>query len=207
MENLTRPGWAERSDIERDYYDTEWGMPITTEIGVFERLTLEVFQSGLSWTTILKRREAFRTAFAGFDPDAIAGFDSGDIDRLLADASIIRNRRKIISTVNNARATLELRGEPTLARRGDIEAGLPALVWSYRPATHEVMAERDQPSQSPESAALAKDLKLRGFLHLGPVTSYAMMQAIGIVNDHPVGSWRREPVEHAIAEVLESARR
>lgn len=207
MENLTRPGWAERSDIERDYYDTEWGMPVTSEIGVFERLTLEVFQSGLSWTTILKRREAFRTAFAGFDPDAIAGFDSGDIDRLLADASIIRNRRKIISTVNNARATLELRGEPALARRGDIEAGLPALVWSYRPATHEVMAERDQPSQSPESAALAKDLKSRGFLHLGPVTSYAMLQAIGIVNDHPVGSWRRETVEQAVAAVLESARR
>lgn len=202
MDNLIRPGWAERSTIEREYYDTEWGMPVTTETGVFERLTLEVFQSGLSWTTILKRRDAFRSAFAGFDPATVATFDSGDIDRLLADATIIRNRRKIISTINNARATLDLREDPLLGQRGAIEAGLPVLIWSCRPASHTVVAERDQPSQSAESVALAKDLKSRGFLHLGPVTAYAMMQAIGIVNDHPIGSWRRDPAEEAVAAVL-----
>lgn len=205
MENLKRPAWAERTDLERDYYDTEWGMPVTSEIGIFERLTLEVFQSGLSWTTILKRRDAFRTAFADFDPGRVAAFAAPDVDRLLADSSIIRNRRKIISTINNAQATLALRTDPTLARRGPIEPGLPAIVWSYRPASHEVKEERDQPTQSPESAALAKDLKSRGFLHLGPVTAYAMMQAIGIVNDHPEGSWRREPAARAVAEILGSA--
>ena len=201
MENLKRPAWAERTDIEREYYDTEWGMPVTTETGVFERLTLEVFQSGLSWLTILKRREGFRAAFAGFSPDMVSAFTAADTERLLEDASIIRNRRKIISTINNAQATIDLRADPTLHARGTIEAGLPALVWSYRPRDHQ-LDEMNPPAQSPESEALAKDLKSRGFLHLGPVTAYAMMQAIGIINDHPQDSWRREPVDQAIAEVL-----
>lgn len=204
MDNLKRPAWAERSDIEREYYDTEWGMPVTTETGVFERLTLEVFQSGLSWLTILKRREAFRQAFSGFNPDAIASFTAEDADRLLADASIIRNRRKIISTMNNAHATIELRSDPALSGGGVIEAGLPALVWSFRPREHRVEDEQNMPAQSPESVALAKELKARGFRHLGPVTAYAMMQAMGIVNDHPEGSWRREPVNEAVARVLAS---
>ena len=202
MNDLVRPGWAGRSDLERDYYDTEWGMPITTETGLFERLSLEAFQSGLSWTTILRRREGFREAFAGFDVDAVAAFDQGDIDRLLNDEGIIRNRRKIIATINNAKATLDLRDDPTLGRRGAIEAGLPSLIWSYRPTDHPAYKEADLPAEIPESVALAKDLKSRGFLHVGPVTMYALMQAVGIVNDHPEGTWRRDIVRDAVAEVL-----
>jgi len=201
MENLKRPAWAERTDVEREYYDTEWGMPVTTETGVFERLTLEVFQSGLSWLTILRRRGGFRDAFHGFAVDTVASFDTADIDRLVTDASIIRNRRKIVSTINNARAAIELRDDPTLGGRGAIEAGLPALVWSYRPREHPV-PDTIGPAETAESIALAKDLKLRGFLHLGPITAYAMMQAIGVVNDHPRDSWRRPHVDEAVAAVL-----
>lgn len=200
-----RPAWAERSDLERDYYDTEWGLPVTSERGVFERLSLEVFQSGLSWTTILARREAFRVAFAGFDPDAVSEFTEDDVTRLVADETIIRNRRKIVATIENARAVRELRRDPELRGRGPIESGLPALVWSYRPAEHPLYEERDMPAESPQSQALARELKSRGFSHLGPVTVYAMMQAIGIVNDHPAGSWRREPVALAVADVVRAA--
>lgn len=202
MTDLVRPGWAERSDLERDYYDTEWGMPITTETGLFERLSLEVFQSGLSWTTILRRRDGFREAFAGFDAKRVAAFDGKDIDRLLGDDRIIRNRRKIISTINNAQATIELRDDPSLAGRGQIEPGLPALAWSYRPSHHPAYRETDIPAHIPESVALAKDLKSRGFLHVGPVTMYALMQAVGIVNDHPEGTWRRDAVTEAVKEIL-----
>lgn len=202
MNDLVRPGWAGRSDLEREYYDTEWGMPITTETGLFERLSLEAFQSGLSWTTILRRREGFREAFSDFDVDAVAAFDQVDIDRLLKDEGIIRNRRKIIATINNAKATLDLREDPTLGSRGLIEAGLPSLIWSYRPTDHPVFKEADLPAEIPESVALAKDLKSRGFLHVGPVTMYALMQAVGIVNDHPEGTWRRDIVRDAVAEVL-----
>lgn len=202
MNDRKRPAWAERTDLERNYYDTEWGMPVVSENGIFERMSLEVFQSGLSWTTILKRRPGMREAFSNFDVDTVAAFDASDIGRLLEDERIIRNRRKVISIIANAQATVELRNDPALASRGRLESGLPALVWSYRPSNHPTYDEINIPAQIPESTTLAKDLKSRGFLHVGPVTMYALMQAVGIVNDHPKGSWRRPIVAQAVEEVL-----
>jgi DNA-3-methyladenine glycosylase I len=160
------------------YHDEEWGRPVTDERGLFERMALEGFQSGLSWLTILRKREAFRAAFAGFDPDAVAAFGDDDVARLLADAGIVRNRAKIEATIANARATIALRdGGPTL----------PELVWEVhrpapRPEPPRTFAE--VPSQTPESVALAKDLRRRGFRFVGPTTLYALMQACGVVDDH-----------------------
>ena len=123
-DGLARPAWAATDPLLRHYYDTEWGMPVRDERGVFERLSLEAFQAGLSWATILRKRPAFRDAFAGFDPDAVAGFGEADVDRLLADARIVRNRAKVLATITNARATLRLR------EASDIDGGLAGLVWS-----------------------------------------------------------------------------
>lgn len=177
-----RPLWAVSSEAYRHYYDTEWGVPVTDESGVFERLSLEAFQSGLSWATILAKRDAFRRAFAGFVPDAVAGFDQTDVDRLLADAGIVRNRRKIEATIGNARATVALRAE----------GGLAELVWSHQPErTPAPVRLADIRTTSPEAIALSKALKGRGFSFVGPTTIYALMQAIGLVDDHLVGSWRR----------------
>lgn len=177
-----RPLWAVSSEAYRHYYDTEWGVPVTDESGVFERLSLEAFQSGLSWATILAKRDAFRRAFAGFVPDAVAGFDQTDVDRLLADAGIVRNRRKIEATIGNARATVALRAE----------GGLAELVWSHQPdRTPAPVRLADIRTTSPEAIALSKALKGRGFSFVGPTTIYALMQAIGLVDDHLVGSWRR----------------
>lgn len=128
-DGLARPVWAAADPLLREYYDTEWGMPVRDERGVFERLSLEAFQSGLSWATILRKRPAFREAFAGFDPEAVAGFGEEDVDRLLGDAAIVRNRAKILATIGNARATLHLR------EAGDVDGGLAGLVWSYQPET------------------------------------------------------------------------
>lgn len=179
-----RTPWATKHPRLTNYYDTEWGMPVTSERGIFERLTLEAFQSGLSWLTILQRRDAFRKAFAQFDPEQVASFDAEDVERLLQDASIIRNRRKIEATIANARATLEA--------RDDIEGGLPALIWSYIPERSPVFAQDEAaPSDSPESKALAKVLKARGFAMVGPTTMYALMSAIGMVDLHAVDSHRR----------------
>lgn len=181
-DGLARPRWAATDPLLRAYYDTEWGMPVRDERGVFERLSLEAFQSGLSWRTILARREGFRAAFAGFDPEAVAAFDDADIARLLADTAIIRNRAKILATIGNARATLDLRAD----------GGLAQLVWSFRPATTP-RPERaaEVPSTSPESIALAAELKRRGFRFVGPTTMFALLEAIGVVDTHLLGSHRR----------------
>lgn len=181
-DGLARPSWAASSELMRGYYDTEWGMPITDEAGLFERLSLEAFQSGLSWAIILKKREHFRRAFAGFEPDAVAAFTEDDIARLMQDAGIVRNRRKIEATVNNARATVELRAE----------GGLSHLIWSHKPLCTprpETMAHI--PTRSAESLALSKELKRRGFNFVGPTTMFALMEAIGMVDTHLVGSHRR----------------
>ena len=166
----------------RDYYDLEWGEPVRDERGVYERLTLEAFQSGLSWATILRKRDAFRTAFAGFDPEVVSCFSDADVARLMADAGIVRNRRKIEATITNARATVALRPA----------GGLETLVWSHRPSVD--IAPRtlaEIPTQTPESVALSKALKRAGFVFVGPTTMYALMQAIGLSNGHLVGSHRR----------------
>ena len=185
-DGLARPVWAAADPLLREYYDTEWGMPVRDERGVFERLSLEAFQSGLSWATILRKRPAFRDAFSGFDPEAVAGFRETDVARLLADARIVRNRAKILATIGNARATLHLR------ESGDVAGGLAGLVWSFQPeATPQPHRLSDIPTQSPQSAALSRELKRRGFRFVGPTTMHALMEAIGIIDTHLVGSHRR----------------
>ncbi len=181
-DGLARPSWAAEDPLLRHYYDTEWGMPVRDERGVFERLSLEAFQSGLSWVTILRKRPAFRAAFADFDPDAVAAFDAGDEARLLADAGIVRNRAKVAATIQNARATVELRAD----------GGLADLIWSFQPdATPAPSTYSEIPTQSRESKALAKELKRRGFAFVGPTTLFALMEAIGVVDTHLLGSHRR----------------
>nr|WP_257142054.1 DNA-3-methyladenine glycosylase I [Streptomyces sp. sk226] len=181
-DGLARPAWASVDPLLREYYDTEWGMPVTDERGVFERVSLEGFQAGLSWATILRKRPAFRTAFAGFDPDTVAGYDEQDVERLLADTGIVRNRQKIHATIRNARATIELRKD----------MGLSALIWSFRPdTTPEPRVFEDIPTTSPESMALSKELRRRGFAFVGPTTMFALMEAIGIIDTHLLGSHRR----------------
>ncbi len=166
----------------RAYHDTEWGLRVHGEAAYLERLTLEAFQSGLSWSTILNKREAFREVFAGFDPDAIAAYDEVDVLRLMEDARIVRNRRKIDATVANARATVALRED----------GGLEAFVLGYAPEEQPTPRDTSEMATvSPESVALSKALKKRGFAHVGPTTMYALMEAIGIVDDHLVGCHRR----------------
>jgi DNA-3-methyladenine glycosylase I len=158
------------------YHDDEWGFPVTDERGLFERLCLEGFQSGLAWITILRKRPAFREAFAGFEPDAVARFDADDVERLMGDAGIVRNRAKIEATIANARATVDLRDGGT---------PLGELIWAHRPEQRPAPTSlADMPAQLPEAAALAKALKRAGFRFVGPTTVYAAMQACGLVNDH-----------------------
>lgn len=193
-DGLARPLWASRHDDLRTYYDTEWGMPLRDERGVFERLSLEAFQSGLSWATILRRREGFRRAFADFEPDAVAAFTHADVERLLQDVAIIRHRGKIEATIANARAAVALRSAEGLGPRGDLGPGadLADLVWAHRPAiTPRPMTAADVPSSSAESTALARELKARGFRFVGPTTMFALMEALGIIDTHLVGSHRR----------------
>jgi DNA-3-methyladenine glycosylase I len=174
--------WGTSDPLLRDYYDTEWGMPVRDERAVFERLSLEAFQSGLSWLTILRKRPAFRAAFADFDPEAVAAFDDADVARLMADQGIVRNRLKVDATINNARATVAL--HPA--------GGLADLVWSYKPeVTPTPMSWAEVPAVSLESIALAKRLKREGFRFVGPTTMYALMSALGIVDTHLMGSHRR----------------
>ncbi len=169
------------------YHDEEWGFPVREEQGLYERISLEAFQSGLAWTTILRKREAFRRAFAGFDPEVVARYGDADVERLLGDSGIVRNRAKIEAAIANARATLALR-----------EAGtsLPELFWSFAPAVPAgpVTSLGDLPATTPESVALAKALKAAGFRFVGPTTAYAAMQACGAVNDHLAGCPVREQV-------------
>jgi DNA-3-methyladenine glycosylase I len=160
------------------YHDEEWGRPVTDERGLFERMSLEAFQSGLSWLTILRKREAFRAAFARFDPDAVGAFGDDDVARLLDDAGIVRNRAKIEATIANARAVSALHAAG---------ATLHELVWErFRPPPRAGPPRTwaDVPSQTPETVALAKELKRRGFRFVGPTTLYALMQACGVVDDH-----------------------
>ncbi|MFF4949395.1 DNA-3-methyladenine glycosylase I [Streptomyces chattanoogensis] len=180
---------SEKMADYREYHDTEWGLPVHGDDALFERMSLEAFQSGLSWITILRRRPGFRAAFAGFRIAAVARFTDADAERLLADPGIIRNRLKIAATINNARVAADLApGE------------LDALIWSYapartgRPVPHTL---GDLQPVTPESTALAKDLKKRGFRFVGPTTAYAMMQACGLVNDHLADCHVRRKVEAA----------
>jgi DNA-3-methyladenine glycosylase I len=169
------------------YHDEEWGRPIRDERGMFERLCLEGFQSGLSWLTILRKRPAFRSAFAGFDPDLVAAFGDADVERLLGDAGIVRHRGKIVAAIANARATVALRtaGEP-----------LHELVWAHAPASHRAPRSHvEWHASTPESTALAKRLRSTGFRFVGPTTVYAAMQACGVVNDHLADCWVRDAVE------------
>ncbi|MFD2758507.1 DNA-3-methyladenine glycosylase I [Gulosibacter faecalis] len=176
-----RPPWAARDPLLRDYFDTEWGVPVHDEAGVFERIALEGFQAGLSWVTVLRKRPAFREAFAGFDPDAVAVFDDGDIERLLEHPGIIRNRQKIAATIGNARATIALRDE----------GGLSEFVWSYRPDDWTPPSSiAEVPTTTPESVELSKELRRRGFRFVGPTTMFALMEAIGMVDTRPPGAYR-----------------
>lgn len=171
------------------YHDLEWGRPVVDERRLFEKICLEGFQSGLSWLTILRKREAFRAAFAGFDPVEIATFGEDDVARLLGDAGIIRHRGKIEATIGNARATRSLIGE---------HGSLAAFVWGFEPPLEErpIRIERSAiPAQTPASVRLSKALKRHGFRFVGPTTSYAFMQAMGLVDDHLEGCWVRDEVE------------
>ena len=178
-----------------DYHDSEWGRPVTDERSLLERICLEGFQSGLSWLTILRKREAFRSAFEGFDPERVAAFGERDVERLLGDASIVRHRGKIEATIANGRATAELH-----------ESGgtLRELLWSYVPADEPAPVDDlyALPPVTPESTALSKDLKKRGFRFVGPTTAYAAMQACGVVNDHLAQCPVRAEVERDRAAVL-----
>lgn len=182
VDGLARPPWAASDELLRNYYDTEWGMPVRDEQGVFERLSLEAFQSGLSWATILRKRPAFRDAFAQFDPEKVARFDESDVSRLMADAAVVRNSAKIRAAIKNAQATIRLRDS----------GGLAELVWSFQPSdTPRPKTLQDIPTRSPESEALAAALRKQGFTFVGGTTMFALMEAIGIVDTHLLGSHRR----------------
>jgi DNA-3-methyladenine glycosylase I len=180
--------WPTSDPLYVAYHDEEWGRPVRDDVLLLERLSLEGFQSGLSWLTILRKRENFRAAFAGFDPARVARFGQPEVDRLMADAGIVRNRAKIEATIANARATLALQ---------DSGESLTDLLWSFAPAQPRPVPRTlaDLPAQTPESKALSKELKRRGFRFVGPTTAYALMQATGIVNDHVAGCHVRAAVE------------
>lgn len=182
MDGIARCPWATGDPLNVAYHDTEWGMPVHGESPLLERITMEAFQSGLSWLTILRKRPAFRAVFAGFDAEVVAAYDEQDVARLMADVGIVRNRAKILATIQNARATVVARST----------GGLDALIWSHRPETTDApRTVSELHAQTPASKALAKDLKSRGFAFVGPTTAWALMQAIGQVDDHLVGCHRR----------------
>jgi len=178
---VARCGWAASTDDYMAYHDDEWGVVVHGESLLYERITIEAFQSGLSWLTILRKREGFRSAFAGFDADTVAAFGEPDFERLMADTSIVRNRLKIRAAITNAQAVVRLRAG----------GGLDELFWSFAPALHRrPRAPADISATSAESVALAKALKRNGFVFVGPTTLYAAMQACGLVDDHLVGCYR-----------------
>ena len=187
----TRCAWHGNLPDYLRYHDEEWGRPVTEDIRLFEKICLEGFQSGLSWLTILRKRDSFRAAFAGFDIDAVADFGEEDIVRCVADAGIVRHRGKIVSTINNARRAQDMRAEfGTLAR----------YFWRFEPALHErpsnvTYAEIAANPTTPVSMRTSKDLKKRGWTFVGPTTVYAFMQAMGLVNDHIEGCICRQPIE------------
>ncbi len=189
-DGVKRCSWACSAPDYRGYHDREWGFPVSAEERLFEKLSLEGFQAGLSWLTILRKRDAFREAFAGFDYERVARFDSRDVERLLANAAIVRHRWKIEAVVNNAQRAVELvRAEGSIAR----------YVWAFEPTspTRTPDALGELPASTPESVALAKDLKRRGWRFVGPTTVYAFMQAMGLVNDHREGCDTRVAVAEA----------
>ncbi|WP_116051523.1 DNA-3-methyladenine glycosylase I [Amycolatopsis palatopharyngis] len=180
-DGVSRCSWGNTAPDYAEYHDSEWGIPLRGEVALFERLSLEAFQSGLSWIVILRKREGFRRAFEGFRPERVATFTEDDVARLLGDAAIVRNRAKIAATVTNARAIAEL------------DRPLDELLWSFAPvpdgrARPSTMS--DVPAITAESKAMARELKKRGFTFVGPTTCYAMMQATGMVDDHVEGCWR-----------------
>jgi DNA-3-methyladenine glycosylase I len=180
-DGVKRCWWGDSAPEYRPYHDSEWGFPVADEVRLFEKLSLEGFQAGLSWLTILRKREAFRRAFAGFDFERVARFGERDVARLLSDASIVRNRGKIEAVINNARRTLEL---------VETDGSLASYVWRFEPA---------KSGPGDEARALARDLKRRGFSFVGPTTVYAFMQAMGLVNDHLDGCEAGAAVERARA--------
>jgi DNA-3-methyladenine glycosylase I len=177
--------WQSSDPAYDAYHDEEWGRPVLDERGLYERFCLEGFQSGLSWLTILRKRENFRTAFDGFDPDAVAGFDERDVERLLADAGIVRHRGKIEAAIANARATVDLRDSTPL----------PELVWPFRTDGPAPRSWDGWQAQTAESKELSKRLRAAGFRFVGPTTVYAAMQACGVVNDHLADCFVRDEVE------------
>ncbi len=185
---LIRCSWATSAPEYLAYHDDEWGRPLHGDRELFERMSLEAFQSGLSWLIILRKREGFRSAFASFDIPTVAGYDESDVERLLADAAIVRNRSKIEATIGNARRILDA-----------VPEGLDALLWSYAPTQPRPRPKTlaDLVATSPESVAMAKDLKKRGFKFVGPTTAYALMQATGMVDDHVATCWRAKPAKPA----------
>ena len=185
--------WGSTDERYRDYHDTEWGRPVTDERGLFERLSLEGLQSGLSWALILRKRDDIRAALADFDPHAVAAFTSKDVEALLQDPRVIRNRRKLEAIVQNAQATVALRDETSL----------PEVVWSFRPSARRrpPRGYADLPPITDESKQLAKELKRHGFAFVGPTTVYSTMQAAGLVNDHLAGCFVRDEVEAAQGQV------
>jgi DNA-3-methyladenine glycosylase I len=185
---LARCAWAGSAPEYLRYHDEEWGTPLHGEQALFERMSLEAFQSGLSWLVILRKRPAFRAAFADFDVTTVAGFGDSDVARLLTDASIVRNRAKIEATIGNARAV-----------RDRVPEGLDELLWSFAPAAPGRAASDPVPASTPESRAMAAELKRRGFRFVGPTTAYALMQAVGMVNDHQPGCWRAAGASTATA--------
>ena len=180
-DGVARCGWAGADPEYRRYHDEEWGQPLHGDRALFEKLSLEGFQAGLSWITILRKRPRFREVFAGFDPAAVARFGEADIERLMADPGIIRNRAKIVATIGNARIVAEM------------DAGeLDALMWSFAPPAGRPRPASfaEVPAVTAESTALSKELRRRGFRFVGPTTIYALMQSAGMVDDHVVGCWR-----------------
>jgi DNA-3-methyladenine glycosylase I len=178
--------WPTPDALYAAYHDEEWGRPVRDEQGLYERLCLEGFQSGLSWVTILRKRESFRAAFEGFEPERVAVFGERDVERLLGDVSIVRHRGKIEAAIANARATIALRDSTPLHE----------LFWSHAPEAHEApRSSGDWAASTPESHALAKALRRAGFRFVGPTTVYAAMQACGVVNDHLTTCWVRDAVE------------
>ncbi len=189
-DGVRRCAWACSTPDYHAYHDTEWGFPVASDVRLFEKLSLEGFQSGLSWLTILRKRESFREAFAGFDYELIARFGEGDVERLLGDAGIVRHRGKIDAVINNARRAVEMVEE---------EGSIAHYVWRFEPgAAARVRDGNGQlPASTSESVEIAKDLKRRGWKFVGPTTLYAFMQAMGLVNDHRAGCDAHEVAERA----------
>ena len=182
IDGIPRCPWATGDPLNATYHDTEWGVPVRGESALFERISLEAFQSGLSWLIILRKRPAFRQAFLGFDADAVAALTDADAEVLMANEGIVRNRAKIAATRTNAQAVVELRAD----------GGLDQFIWSHRPSESPApRTTEEMPTTSPESKALAADLKRRGFRFVGPTTAHALMEAVGLIDTHLIGCHRR----------------